>query len=339
MRISKIQFKYIIAILLISIIAIFTYQFFINSSENAYQDIKFIDTEKATLSSISQNINLIGTVKASKSSLLLAQENGIFEIIIKPSSIIKEGELFARIINNDIKEIYELSLAAESISKTEFNRAARLLKANAFSKQQYENKQKELINAKKDLSSAQISLAKLELRTPFDGIIGAYKIQTGAYLQIGDPILTIYDPKQLRVEFDIPSSAISSVQNEQKLKIFEKEYKLTHVQKTLDEESHMSPAYCDIECPTCIIGSNVNVDLTLIEKEQVIVIPFEAIFLNEGKSSIYIIKDNKAEIRNITLGIRAKDLVEVTNNLEAGEEFVTKNPSRLYPGVAVKTKE
>ena len=69
-----------------------------------------------------------------------------------------------------------------------------------------------------------------------------------------------------------------------------------------------------------------------------IVIPFEAVFLSDGVTSVYVIKDAKAAIRNVNLGIRNKNLVEVINGLTVGEEFVSSNPTRLYPDVTVKIK-
>jgi|GEM_PF-7028246 len=335
----KIKHKSLIAIACALILSIYAYQIFNEPSAPAYQDIKFVDTEKATLSSIKHNISLIGTIRAINSSLLLAQENGIVEIIIKPASLVKKGDLIARIINKDIKKRYELSLVAEEIAKKQFNRATKLLKSNTYSQHQYENSKKELIIAEQALSNAKIMLAKQEIYAPFDGIIGAYKVQTGSHVKADSPIVTIYNPNKIKVEFDVPISAASIVNDGQKLKVLNEEYKLTHIQKALDEETHMCPASCYINCNSCVIGSNVNIDLTLSEKRNIISIPFEAVFLNEGSLSVYIVSGGKTEVRNVTLGIREKDKIEITEGLQVGDEFVTKNPARLYPGVAIKTKE
>jgi len=104
----------------------------------------------------------------------------------------------------------------------------------------------------------------------------------------------------------------------------------------LDEETHMCPAYAEIDCPNCVIGTTVDVSLVTQEKQSVIVIPLEAIFVRDGKPSVYIVKENKAIITPISYGIKDKKRIEITSGLKEGDQVIPFGHNRLYPNVAVK---
>ncbi len=338
LRIIKIakKNKKIIALVSLFLLAFFIYHYFFKANIAPPQDIKVVEIEIATLKDISQTTRLIGTIKAKHSSLLIAQDAGVFSIVAQAGARLNKNDLIAKIENNEIEKNYNLSLSAEVIAKEQFERTKRLLKSGTYSKSEFEKVKSSWILAEKDLAMAKKDFEKLQIRAPFNGILGSYKIREGQQLKIGDPIVSFYDPSSVIVEFDIPSSVVQYINNGQKLSIMGKEYKLTHIQKMLDEDKHMSPASVEINCDNCLIGSNVDVDLNLVDRQQVIVIPFEAIFLKQGSPSIYVIEDNQASLKQVKLGLREKELVEIISGLEAGEAVVVHGVGRLYPGVNVK---
>ena len=117
--------------------------------------------------------------------------------------------------------------------------------------------------------------------------------------------------------------------------INDKEYFLTHIQKMLDEETHMCPAYVGINAPDSIIGTAVDVSLVIQEQHSVIVIPFEAVFLRQGKSFVYIVKEDKATLAPVELGIRDKQFIEITAGLKEGDPIIVCGHNRLYPDIPV----
>jgi membrane fusion protein (multidrug efflux system) len=81
----------------------------------------------------------------------------------------------------------------------------------------------------------------------------------------------------------------------------------------------MAPAYIEFPCGDSFIGENIGIDLSVTEHKNVIVIPYEAIFLEAGKPSVYTVKNNQAVLHPVTLGIREKDKVELTSGVEKGD--------------------
>lgn len=311
--------------------------FFYSSKPAIYQDIKIVDATKVLKKNISQTIKLTGKIRPKLSASLAAKSPGIFNIIIPAGTKVTKDTVIAKINNIEIEKRYELLKEAESIAQEQFTRAQNLLKSGAYSKAELEALQNKWINAQKDLADAKIAFDKLVIYAPFDGIIGSYKPKEGAQLKGDETIVSFYDPSNITLDFDIPSSAVPYVNNGQNISVKGKNYKLTHVQKMLDEEKHMSPASVDIICDDCIIGSNINLELTIIDRNDALIIPLEATFLFSGKQSVYIIKDNKADLKQIEIGLRQKDELEVISGLNEGDVIVAKGTTRLYPGASIKT--
>ena len=328
--------KIIIIVLAMLLIAILGYKFFAKNSAHPPQMTKVVESTKLTPQNISQTISLIGTVKAKHFTTIIAKSSGTLKIIANSGDKLEKNSLIAKIENPEIEKNYELSISAEKLAQEQFNRGLSLLKSGSSSKQEFENSKNNLIKAQKDLANAKIEFEKSQFYAPFDGIVGHYKEQNEAQLRDGDEIVSFYNPSEIKVYFSIPANILSDIQTGQNLIIAGKNYQLANVHKMLDPETHMSPAAVDIECDNCIIGSNITVELTVKQETETIVIPFTAIFMNNGKTSVYIIVNDKAIPKEVELGIRNKNLTEVLSGLNAGDELIIQSPERLYPGINVK---
>lgn len=168
--------------------------------------------------------------------------------------------------------------------------------------------------------------------------MGIPKIRVGTQIQVGDKIVSFYNPTKTNsiVEFDIPDSIINFIQEGQPVLINEKPYLLTHIQKIIDEETGMCSAYVDILCENCIVGTAIDVVLTVQQKKEVMVIPFDTIFMRNGKTFVYIVQDEKAILTQVELGIREKAEVEIISGLQQGDNIIVYGQMQLYPYMPVK---
>lgn len=300
---------------------------------------KVVETEVVALGSIEQTISLIGTIKPKYSTTLVARASGILGATLPAGHKVQKGEVIVQIDNADIEKNYNLSESSEKIAKTQYDRIHGLYKSGHFSEQAMEEKKNTWIIAQKALANAKIELEKIRFHAPFDGIVGVFKIREGTQIKEGDHIVSFYDPNSLVVEFAIPSSFIHSIHNGQQVKIAESTYVLNHVQKMIDETTHMGSAYVDISCSECVIGNTIDVELVVQERSNIIVIPFEAVFIRNGQDSVYLVKDGQATLAPVQLGLREKDKVEIGSGLQVGDNLIVRGQARLHPGAAVKVHE
>lgn len=300
---------------IIAVLIVFISYRLLNSSTWPQQDQKVVEVETVKYDNIKQTVDFIGTIRSKQQTLLTAKSQGILVTYSKPGQFHKKGDLIAEIDNKNIEKNYKILRKSEQIAKTQFDRANALLKSKFANKNFVEEKKSSWLDIQKKLSDAKISSDEYKIYAPFDGVIGLFKIREGAQVFSGDPIVNFYDPNSLLVEFDLPLSVAEEVNDGAQVFLNNQEYKLTHVQKILDEETHMCPAYVEINCPNCIIGTSTDVTITIDSKSSVIVIPYEAVFLKRSKPFVYIVQDNKAILTRVELGIREKDLIEIDSGL------------------------
>ncbi len=294
-----------------------------------------VRAEKVQTGSIQETADFIGFIKAEYQTTLTAKAQGTLRIFKTPGESLKKGTLIAKIENQDVENNYRLLKETESLAELQYDRWVALGKAGVVSKNAVDDKKNLLLDAQKRLSDAKIAVEHLKLSAPFDGMVGLFKSRDGTQLQSGDGIVSFYDPSSLMVEFDIPLSVATRVQDGTQILVQDQPYPLTHIQKMLDSETHMCPAFVRIQCMNCIIGASTDVSIIVAERENAVVIPFGAVFIREGKSCVYVEKEGKAVLTPVTLGIRSKDRVEVTSGLKSGDTLITEGHSLLYPTAPV----
>jgi membrane fusion protein (multidrug efflux system) len=302
--------------------------------------LKIIETEIVKRSSITDEIGLIGTIKPKNYCVLIAKAAGTIDTLVQAGTIMKKGDIIAKIENPDIEKTYELCATAEKIANSQYERVKTLAKSGASSKGALEDKERSLIDASKALASAKMELDNITIKAPFDGVLGVYKIKDGEQVTSGGQLVSFYNPSEILVEFDIPGEFISKIKPKQKVTIVGKKYKLTHAQKAIDEDKHMCPAYVELKNDdSFVIGSSVDIRLSVEEHDDVVVIPYSSICIRNGKDSVFVSKDGKAILKEVVTGIKNKDKIEIAEGLEEGEEVIIVGQDRLFNGVNVKTSQ
>jgi len=286
---------------------------------------------------IQQTVQFIGTIKSEKATTLTSRATGVLDRLAEFGQKVHKGQLIAKIENKDVERNFKLAKEAEQIAKTQYESILPLLTSGYISKNAVAEKKNTWIEAQKRASDAKLARDDINITAPFDGIVGLFKIREGSQVTQGDPLVNFHDPSSLIVTFDVPLSLVNRINDNAQVIVDNKPYTLTHLQRMLDEETHMSPAYVNIDCATCIVGSAVDVTLVIQQKKAVIVVPYEATFLREGKTFVYLVKEDKAVLAPVILGLREKDRVEVIEGLKVGDKLIIRGHARLFPGISVKT--
>ncbi|MDR2681804.1 MAG: efflux RND transporter periplasmic adaptor subunit [Holosporaceae bacterium] len=324
----------------IALIAVIVYFKFLRVEKSAYSEhTKIVETEIVARSSIKHEIKLIGIVRPKHYCVLTAKAGGTIDTLVLTGSSLKKGDLIAKIENPDIEKTHRLSISAREIAQRQYDRMFSLVQKKVRSKKEADEAHQHLIEADKNLARASIEHENTLLKAPFDGILGVYKIKDGEQVVEGNQVATFYNYEQLLVEFDIPSQYIHMVNPGQEMTVNGQTLVLKHVQKAIDEESHMCPASVEVKSANdnlLLIGGSVDVTLTIEKKPNAIVISGSAVFIHNGKDVVYVVKDGKTDLREVEVGIKSKEKIEITKGLAEKEEVVVIAQDRLYPGMPVK---
>lgn len=328
--------KFYLVLLPLVVILFFCFH---KTKTNAAVDPKLVDSFTVKQQSLQQTVNFIGTIKSGQATVLFAKSKGILAHSIQAGTKVKKGTLIARIINLDVTRGYQFTQEGEELARLQYERFNQLLKAGITSKSAVEEKKTAWLEYRKKLAEVKNNYEDLNIYAPFDGVVGIFRVNEGAQVKDGESIVTLYDPEKLKVEFDLPLEIASKAKDHNPIYVQGKKYPLTQLQRILDEDTHMCPAYAEIECPQCIIGSTITVKFVVSERKNALVIPFEAVILQDGKPFVFSLKEKKAVLTPVQLGIREKSLIEISSGLNKGDTIIIHNLGSLYPDMPVQITE
>jgi membrane fusion protein (multidrug efflux system) len=86
------------------------------------------------------------------------------------------------------------------------------------------------------------------------------------------------------------------------------------------------------------VGAFARATIPVARKTGVVTVPQAALLSEAGVNSVYVIVDGRARRRNVTLGIRDGDRVEIASGLKVGERIITAGSPAVVDGTRVKTQ-
>ncbi len=200
--------------------------------------------------------------------------------------------------------------------------------------------------AQGQLDEANAQRANTELKSPIDGTITMRAADVGTLAQPGTPVLTIQVLKQIYVQASFPVELASQVKPgmmatvsfdslpEQKF-----EGRIFDVNRAADPTSRQFSLRVLLDNPGLMIrpGMFGSVRVITSQSNPAVVIPLIALTQTpDGKATVAVLdKDNKVQMRDVTVGQRDEEGVEILKGVEAGETVVTERARAIKDGQTV----
>ncbi|MDD4900257.1 MAG: efflux RND transporter periplasmic adaptor subunit [Candidatus Omnitrophica bacterium] len=185
---------------------------------------------------------------------------------------------------------------------------------------------------------------KAPVESPMSGIIGRVYVDIGTQVSPQTPVALTVHMDNVKINFDIPEQYLPKISIGQTAQVFVQAYpdevftgKVSRISPVLDLETRTAPIEIIIPNPNHALKSGMfaQVELAIAEHKNVPVIVKEAIMGKDPGFYVYTVKDNKAQQKNIKLGIRHAADYEVLEGLREGDLVVVMGQQRLYDGAPV----
>ena len=194
----------------------------------------------------------------------------------------------------------------------------------------------ELEQAKLELEAAQAELDGTRIYAPFDGTVMSVGTSVGNMVGSSTTIVTLaaLDDPYLEVFLDESDWNYIGTDNEAEVTfdiLPEKTYygKVTHVDPALvsENETMVIRAFVALEdgfdAFNLPIGTSASVEVLGGSAEDAVLIPVEALYLEDSEYIVYVLADGKTERRVVEIGIQDSLYVEIRSGLVVGEEVAT----------------
>ena len=218
---------------------------------------------------------------------------------------------------------YELDVATERRDVAESG-----LKRAQLAKVEME---REVLKAEETLRFYQERLADTKITSPFDGLVVRRSREPGDIVVPGSEILQIISTEQMWVSAWVDETAMTSLSPGQPARVVfrsepDRSYNGTVTRMAPEADRETREFLVDVtvkDLPkTWAVGQRAEVYIQTAGKEQALLAPQAAIVWRKDKPGLFVSESGHAKWRNVTLGLRGTESVEIIKGLTAGERVV-----------------
>jgi membrane fusion protein (multidrug efflux system) len=285
-----------------------------------------------------------GSIMANEEVVLNPEMAGkIISITFKEGGEVKKGQLLVKINDADLQATLEKQTAVQKINEEKEHDLKQLLAIKGVSQEEYDLALSIVQQGKADMNLSKAQIDKTEIRAPFNGVIGLKNVSEGDFVSSADAIASIQQLNPAKIDFSVPEKYASQVHVNDTVRVKVAGTGRIYVGKVYALDPKIDAATRALKVRALIDNSNHEIfagsyaEVSLILKtENSVVVPSMAVIAGLRGQTTYIVKNGKAILTPITIGIRTDSTVEVLEGLKAGDTIATSGIMGLKPDADVK---
>jgi membrane fusion protein (multidrug efflux system) len=301
----------------------------------------------ARTGAISTYYTATGTLEVEKQADVVARVTGIVtSIAVEEGDTVDDGHPLLEIGNGE----YELRLAqAESKRrdlKAKFDRLETMSR-DLISVEEYETARNDLATAEAEEGLARLNVSYATVTAPFRGRIVRRLADVGQNVTLNTPLFTIADFEPLLARVHVPAREFKSLATLQPVELvldasasrLRGHIKL--VSPVIDPTTGTIKVTVEIsEYPPAVRpGDFAKVRIVTESRDGVTLVPRAAVFSDKGDQVVYVVSENVAERRVVSLGFGDDERAEILSGVQPGERVVVKGQRSLKHGSRVRILE
>lgn len=306
--------------------------------------IDTVKTENVSLDFVSNgNFEPVQELKFS------AEKSGkITSVLVKEGDFVSVGQTLAIVRSDVINVNAQNANAVYQNAVADYNRFENAFKTGGVTKQQLDQAKLAMINAKSQLTQANINVGDTRIKAPISGFINKKYIEVGSIIT-GMPATELFDivnVSKLKLVVTVNETQVASLKVGNQINVTASVYpdktfsgKITFIASKADESLNFP---VEIE-----ITNNSNNDLKAgmygtanfasnQQKQHLMVVPRNAFVGSVSSNEIFVAENGIAKLKKVTAGRILGDQVEIINGLSDGEKVITTGQINLQDGNTVE---
>lgn len=188
-------------------------------------------------------------------------------------------------------------------------------------------------------------LRDTKVRAPFQANVKERHVTAGQYVQPNTPLLTLVKIDPIRLRAEVPERMAPWIKVGQSAEVFVEAYqdrafrgKIWRISPTVDpsKRTFLVEVLIDNRSEELKPGSYARVRVETDKVERIRLVPARAVNYVFGSNKVYVVHGDTVEAREVKLGDRYAQEVEITEGLNEHESVATTQVNRLDTGMKVK---
>lgn len=297
------------------------------------------------LESFKNDISYTGTFEPNKETKISTDIQGkINAVLVDVGNTVRKGQALVHLDNALLKlQLQTIEIQIDGL-EVDVRRYTILANADAIQGVQLEKTELALKSARVQKATLKEQINKTTITAPFSGIVTAKLTEEGAFAAPGIPLLQITDISSLKFTVNVPEQELSQFKTNQIYSLTAGAYPETVLSGKVimaGSKANMGNSFpvqfsvsntADLKIKSGMFG---NVQLENDGNEKSIIIPASAIVGTNIQPQVYLVKNGKAVLQNITTSNRFQNKVQVSSGLTKGDVIITNGFINLFDGANV----
>jgi RND family efflux transporter MFP subunit len=294
---------------------------------------------------ISSYIETNGILEAENEVDLVARTAGpIVELLAEEGMRVRKDQLLARLEQDEILAELEISRVNLDEATLSFERAKKLQSENLISAEEFDQAKAAYDSAQAQFDGNRIQLGYTEIRAPFAGLIINRYIDFAQHVSASTPLFRLSDFTPLLCPIQVPERELSKLALGQSAHLTVESFgdqrfeaRVLRLSPVVDAATGTIKVTLEVDARGKLRpGMFARVFLETETHEDTLVIPKTALSLESIGDTVYVANEGAAARREVELGFREGDFVEVLSGVQVGETVVVVGHDGLSEGTPLQ---
>lgn len=262
------------------------------------------------------------------------------------------------------KANFELNNEKVQNAKLNLERTKVLYESGAVSKSAYEAAQLQASDKQTEVYKAQLSQAEASynqsqvaynqavqnldntyVKSPMNGVVSSINVQVGTMTSNVQIPVSVVNMDRVNVVINVTEDIVKFLALNQDVKVditgaSKNSFsgKIINISPAADSKTQLYPVKIDIDNKDKTIkpGMFAKVELNTDTRQNAVIVKSECIIEKNGKSFVYVVENEKAVQKEVTIGLDTGTLLEIKSGLDEGETIIVKGQNYVENGSKVK---
>lgn len=305
-----------------------------------------VEVAAAFTDTVTDAISATGQIEAVQSIDVRPDVEGrITAILVREGARVARGTGLFRIDDAEVRAQVDRARADRDLARQNLDRTKDLLAQHASSQAELERAEAAYRAAEASLQLLQVRLDRSTVRAPFAGVVGQRYVSLGDYVTTASRLASLQTVNPERAVLTVPERYAAALQRGQKVHfrvaaIPGREF--TGTVDFVDPVVAMPGRTITVKAlvpngdQALQAGMFIEARLATAVRPSAVVMPEDAVLPLQGNTFVWVVKDNKANRRQVQLGVRTPGFVEARSGVSAGDLVVVGGLERLQEGAPVQ---
>ena len=288
-------------------------------------------------------------LEAEEEADVVAKATGVVQRLrVEEGDYVKAGQILAELDSERSSlELVQLEANLKRI-ENDFKRNEELYKKKLISAATYELVMFQFESEKVSIDLARLQISYASIRTPISGFVSERMVKVGSMVAVNQAVFRVTNFDPLLAVLYVPERELSRLKKGQQATVWVDPVTDTHfearierIAPVIDPSTGTFKVTLEVMDESGLLrpGMLARVSVTYDVHDEVIVIPKEALILEDDASAVFVVRDSVAYKQRVETGYNNESLIEITAGLSVDDIVVTTGQNTLKDSARVSVIE